>query len=280
MNERNQAEELPEPPKPYSIRRAAFLDILGFREIVSRTESDPLLLSRLNAMLHSEPGRKRLLEYTDYFPRPDGKTLLDLGYRVSSFSDSILISAPRENEHVTFLLYLCYLSCAYFPDGFLFRGGALAHLLVHEDDLVFGPALQAAYKLEADRAKSLGLEPIAYVGPSASAGVDPAYMGLGPIPAIRKVLARADTSLSGIDLVEINEAFAAQSVACARELKIDDEKLNVNGGAIAIGHPLGCSGARIATTLIHEMKRRGAGRGIASLCVGVGQGLATVFDRV
>jgi acetyl-CoA C-acetyltransferase len=133
--------------------------------------------------------------------------------------------------------------------------------------------------VEAEKAKSLGLKPIAYVGPSASAGVDPAYMGVGPIPAIRKAMDRANVAIGDIDLFEINEAFAAQSVACMRELEIDDAKLNVNGGAIAIGHPLGCSGARLATTLVHELHRRGASRGVASLCVGVGQGLATVFER-
>lgn len=133
--------------------------------------------------------------------------------------------------------------------------------------------------VEVQRAKKLGLTPLAFVGPSAAAGVDPAYMGVGPVPAIRKALARAGLNLDQIDLIELNEAFAAQSIACARELEIPDEKLNVNGGAIAIGHPLGCSGARIATTLIHEMVRRDAQRGLASLCVGVGQGLATVFER-
>ncbi|MFG0313884.1 MAG: thiolase family protein, partial [Phycisphaerales bacterium] len=133
--------------------------------------------------------------------------------------------------------------------------------------------------MEAEKAHALGLNPIAYVGHSASAGVDPSVMGVGPVLAIRKALGRADLSLEDVDLIELNEAFAAQSLACARELGIPDEKLNVNGGAIAIGHPLGCSGARIATTLIHEMIRTDAHRGVASLCVGVGQGLATVFER-
>ena len=132
--------------------------------------------------------------------------------------------------------------------------------------------------MEAERAASLGLKPLAYVGASAAAGVDPAYMGLGPIPAIRKALDRSGLSLSDVGRIEINEAFAAQSVACQRELDIDENRLNVNGGAIAIGHPLGCSGARLATTLIHEMRRSGTEHGIASLCVGVGQGLATVFE--
>ena len=133
--------------------------------------------------------------------------------------------------------------------------------------------------VEAEKAKSLGLTPIAYVGCSASAGVDPAYMGIGPVPAIRKALDRAKLTLGDIDLIELNEAFAAQSIACARDLELDDSKLNVNGGAIAIGHPLGCSGARIATTLLHEMERTDAQHGLAALCVGVGQGLATVFER-
>jgi acetyl-CoA C-acetyltransferase/3-oxo-5,6-didehydrosuberyl-CoA/3-oxoadipyl-CoA thiolase len=133
--------------------------------------------------------------------------------------------------------------------------------------------------VEAGLAKSLGLQPIAFIGPSAAAGVDPAFMGLGPVPAMRKALLRAKLTLDRIDLFELNEAFAAQALACQRELGIDNAKLNVNGGAIAIGHPLGCSGARLATTLIHQMARTGASRGIASLCVGVGQGLATVFER-
>lgn len=133
--------------------------------------------------------------------------------------------------------------------------------------------------VEAARAQALGLKPIAFVGASASAGVDPAHMGMGPVPATRKVLARAGLSLGDIDLFELNEAFAAQSVACVRELGIDDSIVNVNGGAIAMGHPLGCSGARIATTLVHELTRRGARRGVATLCVGVGQGLATIFER-
>ena len=133
--------------------------------------------------------------------------------------------------------------------------------------------------VEAGRAAAMGLTPIAFVGPSASAGVDPAHMGIGPVPATRKVLARAGLSLGEIGLFELNEAFAAQSIACIRELKLDESIVNVNGGAIAIGHPLGCTGARIACTLIHEMGRRNIGRGIASLCVGVGQGLSTIFER-
>jgi len=133
--------------------------------------------------------------------------------------------------------------------------------------------------VEAAKAEELGLEPMAFVGPSATAGVDPACMGLGPVPATRAALKRAGLKVGDLELVELNEAFAAQSLACFRDLDLDESRLNVNGGAIALGHPLGCSGARIVTTLVHEMRRRNATRGLATLCVGVGQGVATVIER-
>jgi 3-oxoadipyl-CoA thiolase len=133
--------------------------------------------------------------------------------------------------------------------------------------------------VEAALAEQLGLEPLALVGPSATAGVDPAFMGLGPVPATRKLLQRAGLTLPEIDLFEFNEAFAAQVLACCRELGIAAASINPNGGAIAIGHPLGCTGARLAVTLAHELSRTGAKRGLASLCVGVGQGVATLLER-
>jgi acetyl-CoA acetyltransferase len=111
------------------------------------------------------------------------------------------------------------------------------------------------------------------------AGVAPNVMGLGPVPAIRKALARAGLSMADIDLVELNEAFAAQAIACMRSLGIDPERTNVNGGAIALGHPLGASGARIVTTLVHEMRRRRVRYGLAAMCIGVGQGIATILER-
>jgi acetyl-CoA acyltransferase len=113
---------------------------------------------------------------------------------------------------------------------------------------------------------------------TAAAGVHPDYMGIGPVPAMGKVLARTGWELDELDLIEVNEAFAAQSVAVSDELKADPDRLNVNGGAIAIGHPLGCSGARITTTLLHELRRRGASRGAATMCIGVGQGIATLWE--
>lgn len=133
--------------------------------------------------------------------------------------------------------------------------------------------------VEAETAKRLGMKPMAVVRSSASAGVDPACMGLGPIPATKKALARANWKVADLDLVELNEAFAAQSLACIDQLGLDAERVNVNGGAIAIGHPLGCSGARLATTLVREMRRRNAKCGLATLCVGVGQGLSVLFER-
>ena len=133
---------------------------------------------------------------------------------------------------------------------------------------------------EAQTARRLGLRPMARIVACASVGVAPDVMGLGPIPATRKALARAELAVEQLDLIEINEAFASQAVACMRELGLDPARTNVNGGAIALGHPLGASGARIATTLLHEMARRKARFGLATMCIGVGQGIATVFERV
>jgi len=130
------------------------------------------------------------------------------------------------------------------------------------------------------RARELGMRPIARMISSAVAGVDPATMGLGPIPAARKALQRAGLEVKDLDLVELNEAFAAQALPVMRELGLDPETTNVNGGAIAIGHPLGASGARLTATLVHEMRRRGARYGLATMCIGVGQGIAAIFEAV
>ena len=138
----------------------------------------------------------------------------------------------------------------------------------------------ALLMMSEEKAQSLGLTPLVRVKATAVAGVDPAVMGTGPVPATQKVLKRAGLELSDIDLVELNEAFAAQAIACIQMLGLDDNKVNVRGGAIAIGHPLGASGARIATTLIHNMIDRDASLGLATMCIGIGQGIATVFERV
>ncbi len=134
--------------------------------------------------------------------------------------------------------------------------------------------------MEKEMAEKLGLKPLARIVASAVAGVDPAYMGIGPVPATRKALKRAGLSIDDLDLIEINEAFAAQSVACIKELGFDINKVNVNGGAIALGHPLGCSGARILTTLVHEMQKRDCRYGLASMCIGVGQGISTIIEKM
>jgi acetyl-CoA acyltransferase len=131
-----------------------------------------------------------------------------------------------------------------------------------------------------ESAKSLGLKPLAKVRATAVAGVDPSVMGTGPVPATHKALKRAGLKLADVDLIELNEAFAAQALACIRMLEIDEAKVNVRGGAIAIGHPLGASGARIATTLIHAMRDRDATLGLATMCIGIGQGIAVIFERV
>jgi 3-oxoadipyl-CoA thiolase len=138
----------------------------------------------------------------------------------------------------------------------------------------------AVLVVEAGRARALGLRPMARVVATAVAGVDPAVMGLGPIPATRKVLERAGIGVADLDLVELNEAFASQAVACIRELGLDPGRVNVDGGAIALGHPLGASGGRLITTLVHGLARTGGRYGLASMCIGVGQGIATVVERI
>jgi 3-oxoadipyl-CoA thiolase len=138
----------------------------------------------------------------------------------------------------------------------------------------------AVLVVEAERARQLGLEPMARIVATAVAGVDPAVMGIGPVPASRKALQRAGLTVDDLDLVELNEAFASQSVVCIDELGLDPEKVNVNGGAIALGHPLGASGGRLMTMLVHELRRRGGRYGLATMCIGVGQGIATIVERI
>ena len=138
----------------------------------------------------------------------------------------------------------------------------------------------AVLLVEAERARELGLHPMARVVSTAVAGVDPSVMGIGPIPASRKALARAGISVEDLDLIELNEAFASQSLVCIDELGLDPAKVNVNGGAIALGHPLGMSGGRLVTMLAHELCRTGGRYGLATMCIGVGQGIATVIERI
>lgn len=165
---------------------------------------------------------------------------------------------------------LAKLSPAFKKDGTVTAGNASG----------INDGASALLLMSGERAAALGLKPLARIRSMAVAGVDPAYMGVGPVPASRKALQRAGLTVADLDLVELNEAFAAQSLACMRDLELDPGKVNVNGGAIALGHPLGCSGARILTTLVHELGRRGGRYGLATMCIGVGQGIATVIERV
>lgn len=183
-----------------------------------------------------------------------------------------LISWVVNDEHPreTSLEKLAALKPAFIKDGTVTAGnssgindGSAAMLLASETAV-----------------KKFGLQPMARVISMATAGVDPAIMGIGPVPATQKALQRAGLTISDIDLVELNEAFASQSIACIRELALDPEKVNVNGGAIAIGHPLGCSGVRISATLLHEMWRRQVRYGLATMCVGVGQGAAIIYEKI
>jgi 3-oxoadipyl-CoA thiolase len=175
-----------------------------------------------------------------------------------------------EHPRQTSIDKLAALKPAFLKDGTVTAGnaagindGSAAMLLASEDAVTM-----------------YGLKPMAKVVSMAVAGVDPSIMGIGPVPATRKALQRAKLGIEQIDLVELNEAFASQSIACVRDLGIDINKVNVNGGAIAIGHPLGCSGVRISATLIHEMKRRQAKYGLATMCIGVGQGAAVIYERM
>ena len=138
----------------------------------------------------------------------------------------------------------------------------------------------AVLLVEAERARALGLKPLTRIVSTAVAGVDPAIMGYGPVPATRKALERAGIGVDDLDLIELNEAFASQSIVCIDELGLDPAKVNVNGGAIALGHPLGMSGARLITMLSHELRRTGGRWGLATMCIGVGQGIATVVERI
>ena len=182
----------------------------------------------------------------------------------------VFVLDKDEHPRQTSLEKLSQLKPAFIKDGTVTAGnaagindGAAAMLLVSETAL-----------------KKYGLTPIAKIKSMAVAGVDPSIMGIGPVPATRKALERAGLTVANLDLVELNEAFASQSIACIYDLGLDLQKVNVNGGAIALGHPLGCSGVRISTTLVHEMKKRKSKYGLAAMCIGVGQGAAVIFEGV
>jgi acetyl-CoA acyltransferase len=184
--------------------------------------------------------------------------------------DGATVDVDQGPRAETSLEKLAALQPSFKPDGQVTAGNA--------SQISDGAA--AVLLMSAERARSLGAKPFAKIRAVAVAGVRPEIMGWGPVPATRKALARAGLKIGDLGLVEINEAFAAQVLACNTDLKIDEERLNVNGGAVALGHPLGCSGARLVVTLTHEMRRRGTPLGLATMCIGIGQGIATIVEQV
>jgi acetyl-CoA acetyltransferase family protein len=173
-----------------------------------------------------------------------------------------------EHPRQTSLEKLSSLKPAFVKDGTVTAGNAAG----------INDGAAALLLASPEAVKKFDLKPLAKILSMATAGVDPAIMGIGPVPATQKALRRASLSIANMDLIELNEAFASQALACIRDLGIDTNKVNVNGGSIALGHPLGCSGVRISTTLLHEMKRRKSKYGLATMCVGVGQGSAIIYE--
>jgi 3-oxoadipyl-CoA thiolase len=185
--------------------------------------------------------------------------------------DPVVVARDEHPRGDTSLEALAKLRPAFRPEGGSVTAGNSSGI---------NDGASAVLVVEAERARALALRPMARVLSTAVAGVDPAVMGVGPVPATRKALARAGIEVGDLDLIELNEAFASQSLVCIDELGLDPAKVNVNGGAIALGHPLGMSGGRLVTMLVHELARTGGRYGLATMCIGVGQGIATVVERI
>jgi 3-oxoadipyl-CoA thiolase len=240
---------------PYSMGETA--ENVAERTRISREEQDAYAFrSHQRAIAAQQTGR--FTEEIIPVPVPQKK------------GEAVLVALDEQPRSDTTLEKLAALKPVFRKDGSVTAGNSSG----------INDGAAALVLMARNRAQRLGLTPRARVVASAVAGVDPAYMGLGPIPATQKVLQRAGLSIKDIDVIELNEAFAVQVLQCVRELEIDEEKLNVNGGAIALGHPLGCSGARLVVTLLHELERRGGRYGLATMCIGVGQGIATIIERV
>ena len=180
------------------------------------------------------------------------------------------LAAARASELAGQLEKMAQLRAAFKKDGTVTAGNASG----------INDAAAAVLVMSQEKAKELGLKPMVRIRATSSAAIDPAYMGLGPVPAVRKILAKEKLTTSDFGVVELNEAFAVQALACIQELKLDEEKTNVLGSGISIGHPIGCTGARIILTLMGEMQRKGHNLGLASLCIGGGQGMATVLENL
>jgi 3-oxoadipyl-CoA thiolase len=240
---------------PYSMGETA--ENVAERSHISREEQDAFALrSHQRAVAAQQTGR--FAEEIVPVPIPQKK------------GEAVLVALDEQPRRDTTLEKLAALKPVFRKDGSVTAGNSSG----------INDGAAALVLMAKGRAQKLGLTPRARVVASAVAGVDPAYMGLGPIPATQKVLQRAGLSIKDIDVIELNEAFAVQALQCMRELEIDEEKPNVNGGAIALGHPLGCSGARLVVTLLHELERRGGRYGLATMCIGIGQGIATIIERL
>jgi len=192
------------------------------------------------------------------------------GVEIFGGKDEKIFFSADEHPRKTSMDKLAALKPAFDKDGTVTAGNASG----------INDGSAAVLLASEDAVKKYQLQPMAKIISMAVAGVDPSIMGIGPVPATRKALQRAGLGIADLDLIELNEAFASQSIACIKDLGLDESKVNVNGGAIAIGHPLGSSGVRISTTLLHEMKRRNARYGLATMCVGVGQGAAIIYENM
>ncbi len=240
---------------PYSMGETA--ENVAERHSISRADQDAYALrSHQRAVAAQQTGRfaEEIVPVT--IPQKKG--------------EPIMVALDEQPRPDTTLAKLAALKPAFHKDGSVTAGNSSG----------INDGAAALVLTSLSHARELGLRPRARIVTSAVAGVDPAYMGLGPIPATRKVLQRVGLSIKDMDLIELNEAFAVQVLQCVRELEIDEEKLNVNGGAIALGHPLGCSGARLVVSLLHELERRGGRYGLATMCIGVGQGIAAIIERI
>lgn len=241
---------------PYFMFMGQTAEELASRFKITRQEADAFSLrSHQRAVAAQDSGRFKDEIIPVKVPAADGGTSL--------------VTMDQHPRRDTSLEKLSTLRPSFKDDGIVTAGNSSG----------INDGASATLVMEKGLAKKLGYKPLAAVRATAVVGVPPEIMGIGPIPAIRKVLTRAGLTLKDIQLFEVNEAFACQVVHVAKELGINQDILNVNGGAVALGHPLGCSGARITATLLHEMKRRGLRWGVASLCIGIGQGIATVFER-
>jgi 3-oxoadipyl-CoA thiolase len=261
------------PEKPFARAPELFDTTLGWRMINPRMQElyPPVSLGETAENVAQRYNISR--EEQDRFAL-ESQRRTKTAVETKRFSDELVaVGEVRADEHPrpgTTMEDLAKLKPAFKANGTVTAGNSSG----------INDGASALLLCSAETAKELGLKPMARIVSTAAAGVRPDVMGLGPVPATKKALAKAGLEIAQIDLVEINEAFAAQSIACLRDLEIDPAKANVNGGAIALGHPLGASGARIATTLLHELRRRGGRYGLATMCIGVGQGISTIFERI